>query len=320
MAEIGTDIQKAKDIIENGGLVAIPTETVYGLAANALNPEAIASVYRTKSRPSFDPLIAHLPSIEQAERYTLTWTQKASKLATKFWPGPLTLLLPKRDIIPDMVTSGLQNVAVRIPKNKLTLELLDRLTVPLVAPSANPFGYVSPTSPVHVNDQLGGKIPYILDGGSCNIGLESTIIGFDKKDNATVYRLGGLDLKTINNEIGYVKVTAHSSSNPKAPGMLKSHYSPSVTVRMGDISQRLESIENVNRVGVISFQKEIEAIPLKNQVVLAPDGDTSTAAKNLFSALRYMDTLDIDILLVEPVPDRGLGRAVNDRLTRAAAT
>lgn len=319
MAEIGSDISKAKTILQNGGLVAIPTETVYGLAGNALDLDAVASIFSAKNRPSFDPLIVHVGSIKEAKKYTLNWTEKAHTLTREFWPGPLTLLLEKRDSISDLVTSGMQKVAIRVPSQKLTLDLLHVLDFPLVAPSANPFGYVSPTSPSHVNDQLGNKIPYILNGGDCEIGLESTIVGFDTNDEPTIYRLGGLSVEQIESVIGKTHLTPHSSSNPQAPGMLKSHYAPSVSIRLGNIEMNLKKFVSKDDVGIISFNTQFENVPEKNQLKLAPDNALNTAAKNLFLALRYMDTLKISTLLIEEVPDYGLGKAINDRLRRAAA-
>ena len=165
MALIGQDISQAKRVLDEGELVAIPTETVYGLAGNALNPVAVASIFETKNRPSFDPLIVHIPSLDVAENYVIDIPDPLRKLAEQFWPGPLTLLLPRKNTIPDIVTSGLERVAIRVPDHSLTLELLSQLDFPLAAPSANPFGYISPTSPQHVDAQLGERISYILDAG-----------------------------------------------------------------------------------------------------------------------------------------------------------
>ena len=176
MAEIGQDILKAKEILIAGGLVAIPTETVYGLAGNALNENSVANIFRAKNRPSFDPLIVHVASILQAERFVEDIPSQARKLAETYWPGPLTILLKKRPIISDLVTSGLDTVAIRVPAQDLTRSLLASLDFPLAAPSANPFGYVSPTKAEHVNEQLGDNIDYILDGGDCQVGIESTIV------------------------------------------------------------------------------------------------------------------------------------------------
>ncbi|MBL6448361.1 threonylcarbamoyl-AMP synthase [Fulvivirga sp. 29W222] len=317
MAIIGKEIGKAKSILESGELVAIPTETVYGLAGNAFNTEAIAKIFKVKNRPSFDPLIVHTYNLEQVNKIVKELPQKARLLAERFWPGPLTLLLPKQVIIPDLVTSGMDTVAVRIPNQPLTLDLLQSLDFPLVAPSANPFGYVSPTSAQHVDDQLGEKIDYVLDGGPCPVGIESTIVGFEGED-AIIHRLGGLSKEKIESIIGKVRLMPHSSSNPKAPGMLKSHYSPGKKVILGDIDFLIKKYGK-DRIGIISFTKPAEGIILEHQAVLAPDGDLTTAAKNLFSSLRILDKKDIDLILAEPVPEHGLGLAINDRLKRAAA-
>nr|WP_310590383.1 L-threonylcarbamoyladenylate synthase [Dyadobacter sp. NIV53] len=225
MAIIDNDVQLAKQFLLKGQLVAIPTETVYGLAGNALDEKSVLSIFEVKNRPSFDPLIIHTDSLDKLKNYVTDLPASARNLAIAFWPGPLTLLLPKKSIIPDLVTSGLDHVAVRIPNHPLTLELLRQLEFPLAAPSANPFGYISPTKSEHVNAQLGEKIPYILDGGECGVGIESTIVGF-VNDIPTVYRLGGLAIDEIENIVGKVNVLPHSSSNPQAPGMLKSHYAP----------------------------------------------------------------------------------------------
>ncbi|MTI27196.1 L-threonylcarbamoyladenylate synthase, partial [Fulvivirga kasyanovii] len=243
--------------------------------------------------------------------------KKALLLAERFWPGPLTLLLPKQAIIPDLVTSGMDTVAVRIPNQPLAMQLLQSLDFPLVAPSANPFGYVSPTSAQHVDDQLGEKIAYVLDGGPCPVGIESTIVGFEG-DEAIIHRLGGLSKEKIESIIGKVKLMPHSSSNPKAPGMLKSHYSPGKKVVVGNLDTLVEEYGK-DRTGIISFTRSVEGIVPEHQMILAPDGELTTAAKNLFSSLRLLDKKDIDVILAEPVPEHGLGLAINDRLKRAAA-
>lgn len=317
MADIGTDIQRAARLLTQGNLVAIPTETVYGLAGNAFNLSAVAKIFEVKNRPSFDPLIVHTYSQEQVETFVEHFPPKARKLAKAFWPGPLTLLLPKKDLIPDLVTSGMDTVAIRIPNQPLTLSILQKLDFPLVAPSANPFGYVSPTSAQHVDDQLGEKIEYILDGGVCQIGIESTILGFDD-DIPVIHRLGGLSREEIESVIGQVAVRPHSSSNPKAPGMLKSHYSPGKKLILGDLQELLGAYGHL-KCGVITFNKKVNAVDDDHQYVLAENGDVTNAAKNLFAALREMDKKNIDIILAEPVPNHGLGPAINDRLKRAAA-
>ncbi|MEQ6167410.1 L-threonylcarbamoyladenylate synthase [Ekhidna sp. MALMAid0563] len=315
MAEIGKDISKAKQLLENGEVVGIPTETVYGLAGNALNEDAILKIYSVKNRPKFDPLIAHTNSLDKIEGLVKEIPSKAYELTNAFWPGPLTILLNKKSSVPDLLTSGLDRVAVRIPDHPLTLELLSALEFPLAAPSANPFGYVSPTSAQHVEDQLGDKIPYILDGGPCHIGLESTIVGFDG-DDVVVYRLGGTKVEAIEEIVGKVKIQVNESSNPAAPGMLKSHYSPGRKMIIGDISENLREL-NPETTGILSFMTTYD-IPVKNQVVLSPTGDLDEAARNIFSALRKMDQPNIEVILTEFLPQEGLGKAINDRLRRAA--
>ncbi|MCZ6692366.1 MAG: L-threonylcarbamoyladenylate synthase, partial [Bacteroidetes bacterium] len=178
MAEIGSNIVRAKKFLVQSQLVSIPTETVYGLAANALDQDAVVKIFKVKDRPYFDPLIVHTHSLDQISKYTLDFPHKLYQLGKRLWPGPLTVILPKKKIIPDLVTAGKQDVAIRIPNHPLTLKLLQNLPFPLAAPSANPFGYISPTNPAHVLQNLGDKVPYILDGGPCELGIESTIVGF----------------------------------------------------------------------------------------------------------------------------------------------
>ena len=312
---IGTDIRYAKELLLNNQLVAIPTETVYGLAANALSEESILKIFITKNRPAFDPLIVHVGNIDEISRYVLNFPLKAKLLADNFMPGPLTLLLPKKALIPDLVSSGLLHVAIRIPKHQMSLDLLNSLDFPLAAPSANPFGYVSPTTARHVEDQLGDKIPYILDGGTCSIGIESTIIGFDTNP-PTIYRMGGIGIEQIESVIGKVNVLLHSTSNPKSAGMLKSHYAPRKKVIIGNIVELLKQHPS-ELTGILSFSDNYD-YPF--QVVLSPAGDIHEAARNLFAGLRRLDEMPITTILTELVPDVLIGRAINDRLKRAAAT
>ena len=314
MSEIGKDINKAKDLLQQGELVAIPTETVYGLAGNALNVNAVVNIFKVKERPEFDPLIVHVPDISHAQKYVEHIPDAASLLAEKFWPGPLTLLLKKKTIIPDLVTSGLDTVGIRCPNHSMTRQLLTQLNFPLAAPSANPFGYISPTTPQHVNDQLGSKISYILDGGACTIGLESTIVGF-QNGLPVVYRMGGLNLEDIESVVGKVSVQTVSTSNPKSPGQLKSHYAPSKRVILGKIEDLLQSYP-AHCSALLTFQKSFNS---PHQVVLSPSGLLDEAARNLFAALRLLDKMPVEVILAEFVPDHGLGKAINDRLRRAAA-
>lgn len=318
MALIGQDILYAKELLEAGGLVAIPTETVYGLAGNALDVDAVARIFEVKDRPSFDPLIVHTSSLESAEPFVIDVPSQARKLADRFWPGPLTLLLRKKELIPDLVTAGLDRVGIRCPDHPLTRTLLTSLRFPLAAPSANPFGYVSPTTALHVQEQLGDKIPYILDGGPCLVGIESTIVGWE--DNLPViYRLGGITAEQVESVIGRVSVRSHSTSRPEAPGQLKSHYAPKKQFHLGKIEELLRE-HGHDRVGILTFQKGA-AHPVKStaQLALSLSGDLHEAARNLFSMLRSFDQMDVDVILAEEVPNEGIGRAINDRLRRAAA-
>lgn len=312
MATIGKDINKAKELLGRGELVAIPTETVYGLAGNALDSAAVAKIFQVKARPQFDPLIVHVPDLDHAEKYTASIPPLARKLAASFWPGPLTFLLPKRAIIPDLVTSGLDTVGIRCPDHPLTRNLLRELPFPLAAPSANPFGYVSPTTPMHVQDQLGKKIQYILDGGACGVGIESTIVGFDG-DEVIVYRAGGLSIEAIEKITGKVQVQTHSVSNPKAPGQLKSHYAPRKKVIVGDIPTLIKQYPDS---GVLSFTTDYQR---NYQFILSSTSSIEEAARNLFTALRTLDKQPVNTIITEFVPNEGLGRAINDRLRRAAA-
>ncbi len=317
MAIIGVDVTKAANFLKQNKLVAIPTETVYGLAANALNEEAVLSIFEAKKRPFFDPLIIHVPTINEVTKYATLNDERLLKLANTFWPGPLTLLLPKKNNIPTIVTSGLDKVAVRIPNHILTLQLLHLIDFPLAAPSANPFGYVSPTTAQHVSKQLNDKIDYILDGGNCSVGLESTIVGIEE-DCICIYRLGGLTLEAIENCVGNVKLSINNSSNPKAPGQLKSHYSPKKPLLLGSVTELLKKYTN-KKVGVICFGDE----PLKTNNLtiynLSKRKNINEAALNLFKFLRQADEDTLEILVAELLPEEGLGMAINDRLKRASS-
>lgn len=314
MATIGNDILQAKKLLLEGELVAIPTETVYGLAANALNPEAVTQIFVVKERPSFDPLIVHVASIDQAQQFITAVPKKAIQLARHFWPGPLTLVLPKQSIIPDIVTSGLSTVGIRCPDHDLTRQLLSELPFPLAAPSANPFGYVSPTTAEHVNNQLGHKIKYILDGGPCRIGLESTIVGFEN-DQAVIYRRGGVSEEEISKVIGEMSYRL-ASSNPVAPGQLDSHYAPNKKFYLGDINELKKEFTG-KKVGVLRFMGNSDSSD-NYKLILSQSGNLEEAARNLFAALRQFDQMEIEVILAEPVPDSGIGKAINDRLRRAA--
>jgi len=321
MQHRGTDLILAKKLLTEGKLVVIPTETVYGLAANGLDETAVAGIFSAKNRPTFDPLILHVASIEQAQSLSIDWPEMADKLARAFWPGPLTLILPKADHVPDLTTSGQPTVGIRMPNNRLTLELLSTLPFPLAAPSANPFGYVSPTNAQHVADQLGDSIDYILDDGNCSVGIESTIIAIDN-GTPKVLRLGGLSLERIADVLGFpVLEHLNQNSNPQAPGQLDQHYSP----RCKLIALNTMPAEDIEpSVSIIYFSKQ-EAQRSSDynssdgsHYYLSDSGDTNQAASNLFSTLRRLDQDNQKVAYFEWAPNEGLGRAINDRLQRAA--
>lgn len=322
MALIGTDIQQAAVHLRQGNLVAIPTETVYGLAANALDSSAVLKIFEAKQRPSFDPLIVHCKSFDTAMMYVASAPRAAVALAEAFCPGPMTLILPKKDLIPDLVTSGHSTVGIRIPRHPITQDLLAELDFPLAAPSANPFGYVSPTTAQHVKQQLGDRIPYILDGGPCDIGIESTIVTFEN-DRPVVLRLGGLTLEELEDTLGEpVAAVRTSSSKPEAPGMLTAHYAPGKKVFYSFWASRPDAALHtpLQRLGLLCLSRP-EDVPEEVHVIeLSPSRDLNEAARNLFAALRRFDQLEIDAVVAEPMPDTQLGRAINDRLKRAAAS
>lgn len=308
------EVTTAKHLLDQGKLVAIPTETVYGLAANALDPEAVARIFVAKKRPHFDPLIVHLSGLDQLSDYCTDIPEKAWILARHFWPGPLTLVLPKKECIPDLVTSGLATVGVRVPNHPLTLSLLRQLSYPLAAPSANPFGYISPTCAEHVAAQLGDEIAYILDGGPCEVGLESTIVGFPEGE-PVVFRKGGISIESVEALLGPVAVQTTSSSNPSAPGMLLSHYAPRTPLFLYPDGPCVPS--PFPDCGYLRFSTWLDEIPRERQRVLSEKGDLQEAAQNLFAYLRQLDQLGLPCIGAELVPNQGLGMAINDRIHRA---
>ena len=315
--ETGVDISTAASYLTNGELVAIPTETVYGLAANALNEDAVLNIYAAKNRPQFNPLIMHVASFEQAKQYIKDIPAEAEQLAAAFWPGPLTMLFNKQQNVPDLVTAGSKRVAIRVPNHPLTLQLLSQLEFPVAAPSANPSGYVSPTTAEHVYEGLQGKIPYILNGGACGVGVESTIIGWNEIGETELYRLGGIAIEQIEAVIGKtIKHHKKATDNPNTPGQLKSHYATHTPLYLGNIDELLPLFAD-KKIILINFNHYRDEIKKEQQFVLSNNSKAEDAAKNLFRVLREADNMHEDVILSELLPDEGLGRAVNDRLERA---
>jgi L-threonylcarbamoyladenylate synthase len=298
-------IARAAAILREGGLVAMPTETVYGLAADAGNAAAVARLYAAKGRPRFNPLIAHVTGIEMA-RTLVQWPALADALAKAFWPGPLTLVLPRLDTAPicDLANAGLDSIAIRAPGHAAAQALIAAFGGPLVAPSANPSGGVSPTTARHVSAGLGEKLDLILDGGACTVGLESTVIAI-LDGRATLLRPGGLERARIEAITGPLALAGYSDA-PASPGMLASHYAPGAPMRLN--ARQAEAGEVLLGFGAIG-----------GDLNLSPSGDLAEAAARLFAALREMDALGPKRIAVAPIPDEGLGEAINDRLQRAAA-
>lgn len=320
-AIITKDPEQAAAALAAGKLVALPTETVYGLGANALNLAAVTGIFAAKNRPAFDPLIIHQSSSSRILAYAAEVPEAAQQLATACWPGPLTLVLPKVGEVPQLVSAGLPTVALRVPAHPLTRAVLEAVDFPVAAPSANPFGFVSPTTAQHVADQLGDKIDMILDGGPCQVGLESTIVGFPAGE-PTVLRKGGLAVETLEEILGHpLAVKTHSSSRPDAPGMLSKHYSPGKEmVLLGSKSAMYTPISAKDALITFGQFWRPPNSPEYDIYNLSPTGDLAEAAAQLFAVLRKISAKDYAKVYVNDVPDTGLGRAINDRLRRAAAT
>ena len=308
-------VERAAEILRNGGLVALPTETVYGLGANALDPVAVAKIFAAKERPFFDPLIVHLAELDWLPRVVSEFPPVARRLAERFWPGPMTLVLPKSNAIPDIVTSGLPSVGVRIPDHELTRQVLKLADLPIAAPSANPFGRLSPTTADHVLQQLGNRVDAILDGGPCRVGIESTILQIEG-DRVTQLRPGGVPLEAIESLIGRVeRCETKSSEKPMAPGMLDSHYAPRTPLI---VASEVPAMPPWNRSGLLVLNNPHSADRYAKVEVLSSDGDLVIAASNFFQALHRLDSAQLDGIVAVSFLDTGLGRALNDRLGRAA--
>jgi L-threonylcarbamoyladenylate synthase len=311
---IGTEIEKARDLLLQNEVVAIPTETVYGLAGNALNEIAVSKIFEAKNRPHFDPLIVHVSSVSEVSNYVEKIPELAFNLMENFWPGALTVLLPKKTCIPDLTTSGLNEVGIRIPNHPITLELLKSLPFPLAAPSANPFGYISPTRAQHVSDQLGDKISYILNGGTCSVGIESTVLRV-LNNEIEILRLGGISVEDLQHFTFNIHIQQHSSSSPASPGMLTSHYAPRKPIYVGNIRELMHSFAS-QKIGVLSFKEDFQ---IESQRILSKTGSFAEAASNLFAYLRELDQMNVDVILAEFLPNENLGRAINDKLKRASS-
>ncbi len=299
------DIARAADLIRDGALVAFPTETVYGLGADATNDLAVAGIFAAKDRPRFNPLIAHVADLDAAEEI-VSFSDRASQIAQAFWPGPLTLVLPApKDAVSELVTAGLPTLAVRVPAHPVAREILRAVGRPVAAPSANPSGRVSPTTADHVFSGLDGRIAAVIDAGPCSVGLESTIVL--PANPPQLLRPGGVPVEEIEALIGQPLQRNLSPDSPLSPGQIKSHYAPEAAIRLNVTHPRADEI-------LLGFG------PVDAELNLSPEGDLTAAAANLFGYLRQIDTLaDGRAIAVSPIPGTGLGLAINDRLARAAA-
>lgn len=302
------NITKAAKLIKNGGLVAFPTETVYGLGANVYDAKAVASIFAAKGRPAFNPLISHIAELDFLPTYAKV-DERVTALARQFWPGPLTFVLKRleHNEAIDLACAGLQTVTVRMPKHKMALQLIKESGVPIVAPSANRSTTISPTTAQHVESSLGDKVGMILDGGACEVGVESTIIDLTGKD-VVLLRAGGVSLEILETFLGEKILISHGNPNlPSSPGQLLKHYAPSLPMRINAEKPNADEF-------FIGFGDVVGA-----QLNLSADGDLCEAASNLFAYMRLAEqSKDYKGIAMSPIPERGLGLAINDRIRRAS--
>ena len=313
MAEIGRDVGRAIALLKAGEIVAIPTETVYGLAACISSDATVRKIFEAKQRPFTDPLIVHVASVDDVASLVTEFPEMARKLMEAFSPGPLTILLPKSKLVSSLVTNNSPLVAIRIPAHPLALELLRGLGEPIAAPSANPFGGISPTSAGHVQSGLGAKISYILDGGECGIGLESTIVKIEENGKIRILRQGGISQEELQLFVS-LELDVLESSETVVPGSMLSHYAPRKPLYLmdGELKTKQENI------GWLRFKTLLPEVLPDRQIVLSPSGNLKEAGRHLFSALHQLDSMSVDEIWAEKMPNHSIGRAINDRLFRAS--
>jgi L-threonylcarbamoyladenylate synthase len=306
-----SSIERAAGLLQKGDVVAFPTETVYGLGADGTNALAVAKVFELKKRPHFDPLILHVSSRDWVDRLVRNVPRLAAMLMDRFWPGPLTLILEKTGLVPDIVTAGLPTVALRMPMHEVALRLIEESGRPVAAPSANPFGYISPTCAEHVAEFLGDGVPLILDGGRCSYGLESTILSF-RQDDIRIHRFGAVSIEELS-EIVPQLLERQEGPVPEAPGELPYHYAPHT---------RLEIVESASRISredsaFLAYKEPRHFPPSRYVRVLSTTGNMREAAANFFSSLIELDKQGVSVIYAERVPDKGLGKAIMERLRKA---
>jgi L-threonylcarbamoyladenylate synthase len=311
------NIKIAADIIKTGGLVAFPTETVYGLGANGFDPIATAKIFEAKGRPRFNPLILHICDISQIEEISSIKLKSIEKLINTFFPGPLTIVVPKTIKVPDIITAGNPTVAIRMPDNKIALDLIKYSGVPVAAPSANKFGKLSPTTAQHVAKQLKDKIDVVLDGGKSKVGVESTIIEITE-GNIYLLRPGGISSEVIEEALGIKLQKKESGKNPNSPGQLLFHYAPQKPIKF--LTEEELIINKNKKIGALLFSNKFDYFNFAVKKNLTKTEDLREAASNLFYMLHELETEDIDIILAEPVKEEGLGKAIMDRLKKAVNT
>ena len=310
-------ISDAVDALQRGRLIGLPTETVYGLAGNALDPHVVAEIFQAKRRPHFDPLIVHVASLDDARKLSPQFPKAAETLAERFWPGPLTLVLPRAPDLPDLLSAGLETIAVRMPAHPIATEVIQKAGFPLAAPSANRFGSISPTQASHVLQELDGedRVAGVLDAGPCQLGLESTVVGFPEENRAVIYRLGGLEVEELRSVLGRVDVVrafdavddpSLSKRGEQSPGMLARHYAPRTPLLLLDADEDIPAAYVDHTKTFLSLK------------TLSQTENLVEAAANLFGALRRLDEGPGDVIIARRMPDEGIGQAMNDRLYRAA--
>ena len=309
-------IQRARDELVSGNTVVFPTETVYGIGANVFDPIAVAKIFEIKKRPALNPLIVHIRHLSQVETVSSEFPPVARLLAEHFWPGPLTLVLPKHPNVPSIVTSGLPTVGVRMPSHPVAQQLLDAVGFPLAAPSANLSGQLSPTRCEHAVAQLGNQVSIILEGGPCPIGIESTILLIEG-DHVSCLRPGGIPIEQIEEHLKRRLARRKTDGKPLAPGMLEHHYAPQTPLLFLNPDEPVPAVEG--KLGLLCMKKNGDSRTYASIEEISPSGDLRVAAANLFAALHRLDAMGLDHLVARAVPEVGLGCAINDRLKRAAS-
>lgn len=313
---ISKDVKLAATFLKNDGVVGIPTETVYGLAGNAYSDVAINKIFEVKKRPNSNPLILHVKNSNELDKIGTQIPELAYKLAEIFWPGPLTLIVKKQPHISNLITASQDTVAVRVPNHTLTLELLNSIDFPLVAPSANPFTRISPIEAPHVEAYFKDQINMVLDGGRCSEGVESTIVGFEN-NRVVIYRLGAISIEEIEKITNNVSVYKPLDKKIITPGMLKKHYSPNTDIILTrNVSQEIEWFSD-KKIGLLLFNAPQPNFNLAYQKILSPESNLKIATSNLYRALHELDAMNLDLIIAEKFPDYGLGLTINDRLNRA---